>query len=67
MNFQFLEGAIETRQSSKGNTSYKLGAARSSGDGTIDDGDHQFKRLSSKLAWKPRWSRSTEQRWAAAT
>ena len=49
MNFQSLEGAIDSRQSSRGNTSYKLGAARSSGDGTIDDGDHQFKRFNFQM------------------
>ena len=49
MNFQSLEGAIDSRQSSRRNTSYKLGAARSSGDGTIDDGDHQFKRFNFQM------------------
>ncbi|MDG1987181.1 MAG: hypothetical protein P8J18_04330 [Halieaceae bacterium] len=49
MNFQSLEGAIEKRQSSEENTTYKLDAARSSGDGTIDDGDHQFKRFNLQI------------------
>ena len=49
MNFQSLEGAIENRQSSEESTTYKLGAARSSGDGTIDDGDHQFKRFNLQM------------------
>ena len=49
MNFQSLEGAIASRQYSKGKTSYKFGAARSSGDGTIDDGDHQFKRFNLQM------------------
>ena len=49
MNFQSLEGAFENIKSTKGSTIFKLGGARSSGDGTIDEGDHQFKRFNIQM------------------